>query len=45
MYAFSGEIRRDVGDESRDVHCLRVSLSEQDLDNVGGLSGRAGWRN
>lgn len=40
MYAFSGEIRRDVRELSRDVHCLRASLSEQDFERVVGLSAR-----
>ena len=41
MYAFSGEIKSESGDESRDVHCLSASLSEHDLDRVIGLSARA----
>lgn len=41
MYAFPGDMRSDVADESREVHCLRASLSEQDLDDVEGLSARA----
>ena len=41
MYAFSGETRSETGDDRRDVHCLRASLSEQDLDKVIGLSARA----
>ena len=41
MYAFSGETRSDIGDDSRDVHCLSASLSEHDLEKVIGLSARA----
>ena len=41
MYAFSGETRREVADERRDVHCFNASLSEQDLERVGGASARA----
>lgn len=41
MYAFPGDMRSDVADESREVHCLRANLSEQDLDDVEGLSARA----
>jgi hypothetical protein len=43
-YAFSGEMRRETGAESREVTCLRDSLSEQDLESVGGASGREGLR-
>jgi hypothetical protein len=35
---------RDVREERREVPCLRDSLSEQDLDSVGGASPRAGLR-
>ena len=31
----------EVGEERREVHCLKVILSEHDFDNVGGLSPRA----
>lgn len=41
MYAFLGETRSETGDDSRDVHCLSASLSEQDLEKVIGLSARA----
>lgn len=41
MYAFPGEIRSERADDSSDVHCLRASLSEHDLDKVIGLSARA----
>ena len=41
MYAFSGETKSESGDDSRDVHCLSASLSEQDLKRVIGLSARA----
>ena len=41
MYALWGEIRREVVDERRDVHCFNASLSEQDFERVGGASGRA----
>ena len=41
MYAFSGETRREIGDDRREVHCLSASLSEHDLENVTGLSARA----
>lgn len=41
MYALSGETRSDGKEERRDVHCLRASLSEHDLERVGGLSARA----
>ncbi len=36
-----GAIRRLVGALRRDVHCFRDSLSVQDLERVGGASGRA----
>ena len=42
MYAFRGDIRVDVTEESREVACFRVSLSVQDLLSVGGASGRDG---
>lgn len=35
---------RDRGEESREVACLRESLSEQDFESVGGASGREGLR-
>ena len=41
IYAFSGETKSEIGDDSRDVDCLSASLSEQDLDKVVGLSARA----
>ena len=31
----------DMAELNREVHCLRASLSEHDLESVGGLSGRA----
>jgi hypothetical protein len=37
-------MRSDVTDDRREVACLADSLSEQDLDNVGGASGREGLR-
>ena len=40
-YAFSGETRKETGEERREVHCFKASLSEHDLDHVGGLSPRA----
>jgi hypothetical protein len=39
-----GEIRREVRELRREVLCLRASLSEQDLESVGGASGRDGLR-
>jgi len=41
IYAFRGQIRRETIEDRIEVHCLRASLSEQDLENVGGASGRA----
>lgn len=41
MYAFEGDIRIDAREPSRDVHCFKASLSEQDLESVAGQSGRA----
>jgi len=41
MYAFSGEMSRDVRDERIEVHCLSAILSEQDFESVGGLSALA----
>ena len=41
MYVFAGLISLQVYLLRREVHCLRASLSEQDLDSVGGLSPRA----
>ncbi len=41
IYTFDGEIRVDVRELSRDVHCFKAILSEQDLESVDGLSGRA----
>jgi hypothetical protein len=41
---FSGEMSSDTGADSREVACLRLSLSEQDLESVGGASGREGLR-
>ena len=40
-YALDGEIRREVVDVRREVHCFNASLSEQDFERVGGASGRA----
>jgi hypothetical protein len=37
-------MRREAGLQSREVACLRESLSEQDLESVGGASGREGLR-
>ena len=31
----------EAGDESKEVHCLRASLSVHDFESVGGLSARA----
>jgi hypothetical protein len=44
MYALAGSTKSEVMDERSEVHCLSASLSEQDLDNVGGASPRAGFR-
>jgi hypothetical protein len=33
-----------VREERREVDCFRESLSEQDLESVGGASGREGLR-
>lgn len=44
MYAFLGDIRSEVVDESKDKACFRASLSVQDLERVGGASGREGLR-
>lgn len=41
MYAFDGDIKVDVRELRRDVHCFNASLSEQDLESVAGQSGRA----
>ena len=41
MYAFDGDISVDARESSRDVHCFKASLSEQDLESVAGQSGRA----
>lgn len=38
MYAFSGLMNAEVKQERSDVHCLRASLSEHDLDPVAWLS-------
>lgn len=35
---------KDVTEENKEVDCFADSLSEQDLDNVGGASGRDGLR-
>lgn len=40
-YAYCGEMRVELKMLSKDVHCLRASLSEQDLLHVTGASGRA----
>ena len=40
-YTLSGAIRTDNNELSKEVHCRIASLSEQDLDNVVGLSDRA----
>lgn len=42
IYAFLGNIKSDVVDESSETACLRASLSVQDLLSVGGASGREG---
>lgn len=39
-----GEMKRDVMEERMDVYCVAASLSEQDLESVGGASGREGLR-
>ena len=39
--AFSGHIRREATEDSKEVHCFNANLSEQDLDRVGWLSGLA----
>lgn len=44
MYALAGSTKSEEMDERSEVHCLSASLSEQDLDNVGGASPRAGFR-
>lgn len=44
MYAWSGLTRSEVGEERRDVHWWRDSLSEQDFDRVGGASPLDGLR-
>ena len=44
MYALAGSTKRDERDDSNEVHCFDASLSEQDFDNVGGASPRAGLR-
>lgn len=41
MYAFEGDIKDEAREPSRDVHCFKASLSEQDLESVAGQSGRA----
>lgn len=41
---FAGDIKRKVGEESKEVDCLRASLSVQDFERVGGASGREGLR-
>lgn len=38
MYALYGETNAEVKLERTDVHCLRASLSEHDLDPVARLS-------
>ena len=43
-YALDGDMRTEVIDESRDVHCFNAILSEQDFETVGGASGRDGFR-
>lgn len=43
-YAFEGWTRREVREDKREVAWERVSLSEQDLERVGGASGREGLR-
>jgi hypothetical protein len=44
MYALVGSMNIDVMAERSEAHCFNASLSEQDLDNVGGASPRAGFR-
>lgn len=41
-YAEEGEMSSEVIEESSEVHWWRESLSEQDLEAVGGASGREG---
>jgi hypothetical protein len=41
---YTGGRKTDVREERRDVHCLRASLSEQDLEREGGASPREGLR-
>ena len=41
MYAFVGETKIEVAEESSDKHCFKASLSEQDFESVGGLSALA----
>ena len=43
-YAFLGDINSEVAELRSEEHCLRASLSEQDLESVGRLSPRAGFR-
>jgi len=43
MYAFSGDIKRVVGDRRVDVTCRIESLSLQDFEKVGGESARPGF--
>jgi hypothetical protein len=43
-YVVRGAISVDGMEDKRDRHCVRASLSEQDLDAVGGASGREGLR-
>lgn len=43
-YAFAGETKALVREDRSEVTCLRASLSEQDLDKLGGASPREGLR-
>ena len=42
-YTFLGKMSSEASEDSNEVHCFNASLSEQDLERVGGLSGRAVW--
>lgn len=42
--AFAEEMKREVREERRDVHCVRASLSVHDFERVGGASGLEGFK-
>ena len=44
MYADLGDMKMEERDERREVHCLRESLSEHDMERLGGASPRLGLR-